>query len=332
MGGAVLRGPNITTVLPQFFDDNSTSIRPSTRKNWTSILCRLERRYPHRRLNELTSDDLRDFLVKDEHGRPAKIAPGTIVQRRACLRSFFGWCLFAGILVTDPSSVLNRTVRVKPQPVRPHTWLTEEEIAMLFDTCRREPNEIRGERDALVIGFGVYCGLRVHEIVKVKWGDLNLRAGTLTVMGKGGKLATVPIPPQFTEMLFEWQGVYAKGTGSPLQADQPVLVALVNGGGPEFGDTPRTLQPVWGKKIGESAAYKIVRTRGSEAGIPNLAPHDLRRSYAGILEDRGVDLRTISTVMRHSSIATTERYLADNPKKVQDSVSSALAGLGTRSA
>jgi len=328
----MLRGPFITTVLTRFFEENATAIRPTTRRTWTSILRRLQRRYPGQRVNEITADDLRDFILKDDNGRPRQVAPGTQAGWRTVFRSFFGWCVFAGIIDNDPSSTLARTIKLKPQPIRPHIWMTEDEVGSLFDACRADANELRGKRDALVLGFGVYAGLRLHEIVKVMWRDLNLRAQTLSVLGKGGKLATVPLPPQFVEMLFEWQGLYAEGLGRPVEPTSPLLIAFVNGGGPEFGHTRRTLMPAWGRKIGSSAAYKIVRARGTEIGIPRLAPHDLRRSYAGILEDRGVALRDIKTVMRHSSIATTERYLADNPKKVQDSVSSALAGLGTRSA
>lgn len=327
----MLRGPSVTTVAQRYFDENATSVKASTRKTWTSHLRRLQARYPDKRINELTADDLRDFILKDDAGKPRTVSAGTMRNWRVCFRSFFSWCEYAGILEHDPSSVLNRAVRLKVQAVRSHVWMTEDEITLLFDVCRTDLDVMRGKRDAVAIGFGIFCGLRLHEIAKLTWGDLNLRAGTLSVLGKGGKLATLPMPPQLIEVLFEWQGLYAKGLGGPPARTDLVLVAFQNLGGSLFG-TRRSAQPDWGRGIGDSAVYNVIKERGAEIGIPGLAPHDLRRSYAGILEDRGVGLRDISKVMRHSSIATTERYLADNPKKWQDSVSTAMAGIGVRSA
>jgi integrase len=147
------------------------------------------------------------------------------------------------------------------------------------------------------------------------------------VLGKVGKLASLPVPPQLVELLFEWQGLYATGQGRPVERDQPVLVRFGNQPGATVGE-PYTAKPCWGRGVGEQAIYSAIHLRASEIGLPELAPHDLRRSYAGVLEDRGVPLRDISALLRHSSIATTEKYLADNPKKWRDSVATAFAGIG----
>jgi len=327
----MLRGPNVMTAAKRYFEDNA-HIKATTRKNWMQTFAMRQRRYPDKRVNELTSDDLRDFLLKDEYGQPTKLARGTIVSRRTTLRSFFSWCEYAGILQSDPASTLVRTVRLRPDPRRAHIWMSGEEISALFGVCRADEVPLRGKRDAILLGFGLYCGLRRHEIAKVTWGDLNLRAKTLSVLGKGAKLATVPVPAQLVEMLFEWQGLMAQGQGAPPARDQRVLCRFMAPGGPLFGGTPRHLSPRWDKGISGDTVYDVVQHRGREIGVPELTPHDLRRSYAGILEDRGVELRAISAVLRHSSISTTERYLGDNPKKWQDSVASALSGLGEQSA
>jgi integrase len=47
----------------------------------------------------------------------------------------------------------------------------------------------------------------------------------------------------------------------------------------------------------------------------DIAPHDLRRTFAGLLEDQGVPIEKISAALRHSDIGTTQRYLADNPRR-----------------
>jgi integrase len=53
----------------------------------------------------------------------------------------------------------------------------------------------------------------------------------------------------------------------------------------------------------------IVRFYGSRIGVPALAPHDLRRTYARLARQGGAALETVQASLGHSSIATTERYL-----------------------
>ena len=72
------------------------------------------------------------------------------------------------------------------------------------------------------------------------------------------------------------------------------------------------------RPITPQAVRKAVRRAGDRAGISELRPHDLRRSLAGMLDARGVPLDQIQKVLRHSSVATTQRYLADNPAKAVD--------------
>ena len=62
----------------------------------------------------------------------------------------------------------------------------------------------------------------------------------------------------------------------------------------------------------------MISAAGRAIGLDGVAPHDMRRTFAGLLEDSGMDIMDIQKVMRHSSVATTERYLQDNPSKAVD--------------
>lgn len=61
--------------------------------------------------------------------------------------------------------------------------------------------------------------------------------------------------------------------------------------------------------LSESGVWWIVKTYAARIGI-NLAPHDLRRSYAALADEGGAPLKTIQQEMGHASIQTTERYLS----------------------
>ena len=67
------------------------------------------------------------------------------------------------------------------------------------------------------------------------------------------------------------------------------------------------------KELGESmsavAAFQIVRKYGKLIGVPGLAPHDLRRTYAHLGYQAGVPITQIKELLGHASVATTQRYL-----------------------
>ena len=70
----------------------------------------------------------------------------------------------------------------------------------------------------------------------------------------------------------------------------------------------------WWTSLKYDGVLHAVRQTGLRHGV-KLRPHDLRRSFASILEAQGVPLNDISLAMRHENVATTSRYLDRNPAK-----------------
>jgi integrase len=66
---------------------------------------------------------------------------------------------------------------------------------------------------------------------------------------------------------------------------------------------------VWGDGITPKAIWHVVRAAAQRAGIPNLAPHDLRRTCARLCHLAGGELEQIQFLLGHVSVQTTERYL-----------------------
>ena len=68
-----------------------------------------------------------------------------------------------------------------------------------------------------------------------------------------------------------------------------------------------------GKKLGKSistvAIFQIVRKYGGLIGLPELAPHDLRRTFAQLGYEAGVPITQVSVLLGHSNVATTQKYL-----------------------
>lgn len=308
-------------MLPRYYDESGIK-SPETQRVRNSYFRRLERRYPDNRINEYTPDMLRDFILLDDDGAQRTTATGTAYALRTALRSFFSWAHYVELTPTDPAVQLNRQVRIKVRHTKQHVWLSAGEINGLFAGAVNGDRRPLDDRDDLVIGFGVMMGLRLSEIVGVRWSHLNFFSKTLSVLGKGQKLVTLPVPPQMLAMLTAWRD------GWPgWQPTDPVLYPYMRCGSSGLFQTVERLEPRYGHALGVCAATNAVKARGALIGVPALSPHDLRRSYAGLLEDNGVSLREIQTALRHSDISTTERYLADNPAKWRDNVTGALGGI-----
>lgn len=187
---------------------------------------------------------------------------------------------------------LNEAIKVEAgKGQKAHSWLTASEVKRLLETCN--PKTIQGQRDRIVLGLLVGAGLRREELVNLTFDDLVLQpiAGkfraVLNVTGKGAKNRIVPINDRLAAALDDWRKVAGEGR---------IARSVTQGGA--LGDS---LSPV--------GVFHIVRTAGEAIGKPSLAPHDLRRTYAQLGYEAGVPITQVSTLLGHSSVTTTQRYL-----------------------
>lgn len=172
-----------------------------------------------------------------------------------------------------------------------HTWLSSAEVKKLMSL----PGEdVYGRRDRAALGLLVGAGLRRAEAVEVRFEDLKLQpiAGkirtVIAVKGKGAKDRSVPISEKLASLIDVW--------GEEIGHEGYVLRSL-----------GRDRQP--GRSLSAVGLFKIVAKHGEELGKPDLAPHDLRRTYAQLGYEAGVPITQISTLLGHESITTTQRYL-----------------------
>ena len=106
--------------------------------------------------------------------------------------------------------------------------------------------------------------------------------------GKGAKDRAVPIKAALASDIAAW--------GQEIGVDSFVLRSL--GRGNRLGD-----------RLTAVSLFRIVAKYGKRIGKPELAPHDLRRTYAQLGYEAGVSITQISTLLGHASIETTMRYL-----------------------
>lgn len=236
------------------------------------------------------TDELRAFLVAE---RRRGVGSRSLNRRMAALRGFFRHLVRAGERDDDPTVSL----RLGRGPRRLPRTPSEEHVVRILEAP--DPSTVRGQRDRAVLEVLYGAGLRLAELVGLRLGDLDWRAGLAHVTGKGSKERIVPLGDAAKATLATylggrldpliWQGLQ-DGRLVGEAVDQPVFAG--RGGAP----------------LARRTVQRIVERAVKECAGPRLSPHDLRHAFATHLLDRGAELRGVQELLGHASLSTTQIY------------------------
>jgi len=266
-------------------------------------------------LGDLAPAELRDADILDwARGRDRTFANNSIRRRLALARTFLRWCdrrgVGPGLDLEEEFAVMRRSYPAtygKVQDAHPARWLSADEAARLVATC--SDGTCQGERDELAIRLGL-LGLRVAELCSLTWANV-LADRTLAWTGKGRKPRRVRIGLGLAARLEAWHDAYEAGLGRPVAGSDPVICAIRTA-----NQHTAARQVAWSATITHYAYRRLLARRADAAGLGHVAPHDLRRTAANLLNtarsaDGGhlFDVGDIQKVLGHAQIGTTQRYL-----------------------
>ena len=179
----------------------------------------------------------------------------------------------------------------KQAGVRTGQWLTREQAERLISIPN--PATLRGLRDRAALAVLIGCGLRRREVTTLSVEHIQQRDARWVIVdliGKGGRVRTVPMPSWTKQALDAWM------------AEAGIDSGLV------FRSTGRGGRTI-GKSMTARSIFQIVNAAGARIGVPNLAPHNLRRPFAKLAHKGKAALEQIQLSLGHASVTTTERYL-----------------------
>jgi len=232
---------------------------------------------------ELNARWLQEFMLGRLRGRSSEWSRLLSVA----LRSFLRFLYLRGETSIDLSPSVP-TVRKWRQASVPQ-YLAPREVAQVLSATPRSTSS--GRRDYAILLLLARLGLRAGEVVLLELGDVRWRSGEITIRGKGGMRARLPLIPDVGRAL----AVYLR-KGRPRAASRQVFVRLI---------------PPYAGLSGPAAVGHVVRAAMARAGIRRTrrgAAHIFRHSLATRMIRSGASLPEISEVLRHRSQDTTAIY------------------------
>ena len=207
----------------------------------------------------------------------AGLARATIGRRLSTVAGFYRFAVIDGVLEHSPAGYVRR-----PKIDTESTTLGLDRMelgAFIAQGAAAGPTD-----HALACLLGS-LGLRVGEACSINIEALSTERGhrTVTVLGKGSKLAVMPLPPRVARAIDHAAGNRESG---------PLLLLTRSG-----------------NRMSRQAATRIVRRLAKRAGVTKrISPHSLRHSFITAALDAGVPLRDVQIAARHADPRTTTRY------------------------
>lgn len=239
---------------------------------------------------QLTKHVLNQY-VESLQGRG--LSASTINQRLSALRRMLRELSDNELLDAVQAERLAKIKGISQKGKKSGQWLTRDQAQALL--LAPDSSSLAGHRDRAILAVMLGCGLRRSEIVALDFSHLQQREGrwvVLDLLGKGGRVRTVPMPAWTKNALDTWTLAAGLSSGKVFR---PL--------------TPRGHHLTAREEISDETISGVVKKYGSQVGYPGLAPHDLRRTFAKLAHKGKSPIDQIQLSLGHASIVTTEIYL-----------------------
>ena len=212
------------------------------------------------------------------------IGPRSQCRILSGVRSFYRFLVMDGYMDSDPTELLESPVLGEHLP----EFLTPQEVDKLKESI--DVSKPEGHRNRAIIEVLFSCGLRVSELINLKWSQVYTDERFLRIMGKGSKERLVPI-----------SNIALKEIENYLPWRNSLKI--------KPGEEDYVFLNRRGAHLTRVMILIMLKEQAEAAGIQKtISPHTLRHSFATALLEGGADLRAIQAMLGHESIGTTEIY------------------------
>ncbi len=245
-------------------------------------------------IKEVQYSDLKNFIAElYDLGLSARSQARII----SGIKQFYAYLLIENLITSDPSELLEQPKIGRKLP----EVLTIEEIDLLINANNLTKYE--GYRNRAILEVLYSCGLRVSELVNLKFSDLFYDEGFVRVIGKGNKERLVPLSKSVEKEI----QIYVEKMRSKLTIKQ---------GHENFIFLNRR-----GTQLTRVMVFIIIKDLALKTDLKKkISPHTFRHSFATHLIEGGANLRAIQEMLGHESIITTEIYTHLDQRFLKDAI------------
>lgn len=243
---------------------------------------------------EISYNDLKQFIAElFDLGLSARSQARII----SGIKQFYAFLILENIITNDPSELLEQPKIGRKLP----EILTIEEIDALIAAIDLSKNE--GHRNRAIIETLYSCGLRVSELINLRFSALYFEEGFIRVIGKGNKERLVPVSPQVQKEIELYNNHIRKHLNITKGHENIVFLNRR------------------GSQLTRVMIFTIIKDLSQVIGLKKtISPHTFRHSFATHLIEGGANLRAIQDMLGHESITTTEIYTHLDQRFLRDAI------------
>jgi len=220
-----------------------------------------------------------------------RLGSSSIIIRMSAIRKLAAEAADNGLLAPELAQGISRVKSVKSTGIRVGNWLSQRQAQALLSAP--DITTVGGLRDRAILAILLGCGLRRSEVAALTFTHLQQRdgAGALSIwLGNTDAFEPRPMPTWVKVAIDAW-------TSASDIADGHVLRPVNRG------------SSITGDRLGEKVVWQMLKKYAAEVGVPDIAPHDLRRTCAKLCRAAGGELEQIQMLLGQASVQTTERNL-----------------------
>lgn len=243
-------------------------------------------------LNECNESDAISYILELNNDSKSK---ATINRKISSLRAYYDYLVDNAAVAANPFTKIKSAKNDK----RDIEFLTIPEVNELLEL----PDEsLKGIRDRALLEFMYGTGIRVTEVVRLKFTDINLKMNFVTCRDTSDERRIVPIGKYAHEALQNYMdNAYEGIKGGERNEDDCVFI--------NFRGQALTRQGIW----------KILKEYGKKLGFEErMTPQVLRNSFAVHILQNGGDLKTLQELMGFEDMSVGIAYLSVTNVRIKD--------------
>jgi integrase/recombinase XerD len=232
--------------------------------------------------NQITESQIADFL---SYVNEIGLAATSQSRMLSGIKAFFNFLMLEDIITANPTDIFESPKIGRKLP----DTLEFIEIEQLLEAIDLSTPE--GQRNRAILEVMYSCGLRVSELINLKFSEIYFDEGFIQVQGKGDKSRLIPIGAD----ALKYTLIYIEQIRNNLSIKKEAsdIVFLNRRGG----------------QLTRVMIFLIIKNLAKTIGLnKSISPHTLRHSFATHLIEGGADLRAVQEMLGHESITTTEIY------------------------